>query len=155
MYRLNDIRKGSSKNFFGSKKEIRIKLKHLTTEDVQKVFKIVKEALEVSQHVFNDQDQHLSKPNCRWAVQSLEEYWRMIWELFGAALPRSSGRGGKHRYDPCHPYTALLGIHQVHQGGVWAMREGMGTTLIMAPARAGYHWLKLNHKHLTSYFSHV
>ena len=45
MYRLNEIRNGNNKNFLGSKKEILIKL---TTEDVQKVFEIVKEALEVS-----------------------------------------------------------------------------------------------------------
>ena len=55
MYRINDnIIKGSTTNFYGAKKEILIKLKHLITEDVEKVFEKVKEALEVSQHVFND-----------------------------------------------------------------------------------------------------
>ena len=40
-------------NFFSSKNEILLKLRHLTLNDVEKVFKKVKEALEVSQHVFN------------------------------------------------------------------------------------------------------
>ena len=82
----------------------------------------------------------------------------MIWKLFEAVLPRSSGRGGKHRYNPCHPFTALLGIHQVHHGRVGPMREGMDTTLILAPGsqiRVGYHWLKQNLNHLTPYFLHV
>ena len=76
----------------------------------------------------------------------------MICKQFEAALPMSSGRGGKHRYDPCHPYIALLGIDQVHQGGAGPMTEEMGTTLILAPAsqiRVGYHWLNLNLNHLT------
>ena len=54
MYRINDIINGKNKNFYGCKQEILIKLKHLSTEDVEKVFEKVKEALEVSQHVFND-----------------------------------------------------------------------------------------------------
>ena len=82
----------------------------------------------------------------------------MICKLFEATLPRSSGRGGKDRYVPCHPYTAPLGIHQVHQGGVWPIKEGMGTTLILAqpsPIRVGYHWLKVNLNHLPLHFLHV
>ena len=47
MCRMDDICRGViNKNFFSSKKEIILKLKHLTTSDVEKVFK---KALEVSQ----------------------------------------------------------------------------------------------------------
>ena len=50
MYRINDNIM-LDKNFFSAKKEILMKIKHLTTDDVEKVFKKVKEALEVSQHM--------------------------------------------------------------------------------------------------------
>lgn len=54
MYRLNDIINGLNKSFFSSKLEISSKLKHIPTDDLEKVLEKVKEALEVSWHVFND-----------------------------------------------------------------------------------------------------
>ena len=54
MYRINNILHGQNVNFFGTKKEIIIKIKHLATKEVEKIFSKVKEALEVSQHVFNN-----------------------------------------------------------------------------------------------------
>ena len=53
MYRINDLYNGIKRNFFTTKREILLKMKHLTTSDVEKLFERVKEALEVSQHVFN------------------------------------------------------------------------------------------------------
>lgn len=51
MYRINDVSKGINKPLFSCKKEILLKTRCLSTNDVEKVFKKVKEALEVSQHV--------------------------------------------------------------------------------------------------------
>ena len=48
IYRINYLCEGKSANFFASKNEIILKLKHLATSDVEKVFRKVKEALEVS-----------------------------------------------------------------------------------------------------------
>ena len=53
MYRIDDISKGRNKHFFATKNEILLKLRNLALNDVEKVFKKVKEALEVSQYVFN------------------------------------------------------------------------------------------------------
>ena len=53
LFRINDIINGKNVNFF-------IKVKHLATKDVEKIFSKVKEVLEVSQHVFNDRNQVLT-----------------------------------------------------------------------------------------------
>ena len=47
--RLDDLCNGEKKRFFSQRQEIKIKLKRLNTRDVEKLFKKVKEALEVSQ----------------------------------------------------------------------------------------------------------
>ena len=54
MYRIHQITTGKITNIFSVKKEILLKIKHLSTNDVEKLFEKVKEALEVSQHVFNN-----------------------------------------------------------------------------------------------------
>ena len=52
MYRIHQIATGAKTlNFFSVKKEILLKIKRLSTNDVEKLFEKVKEALEASQHV--------------------------------------------------------------------------------------------------------